>query len=600
MIETRKVSPRALLARSPPPPGRENLGVGVASGVVSRWRERTSMNGSSRRAGTLDFRYHYCHRQPSLAVGWKAALTVAGVSRRLGQPPDGGPKKKRMMMGRDRRFFWLGLALLVFIATVAYSGFRQLQSKRQHPAADRRPMASVPLPAKTLVGLSEAGVEPVASAGDRFSQSGDSGASEAPPPASEAFDGWSRFRGPHGQGTSEDRQVPWTWSDEQNLRWKCELPGAGASSPILTKDEVFVTSYSGYGLDVSRPGDIRQLRRQISCIDRATGSIRWTREEAALMPEDPYQGMGLPEHGYATNTPVTDGTRVYVFFGKSGVLAYDMQGKLLWKVSVGTESGNRGWGTAASLILHGDTLIVNASEESQAILALDSRTGEKRWEAAASLLELAYGTPVLVPVDEERTDLVLAVPQEVWGLDPATGKLRWYASMDLTGNVSPSVVYDKSRIYVYGGYRSAGSLAIRLGGLGDVTKTHIAWTSRSSSYVATPVLYQDRLYWIDDRGQAYCQDASSGELIYRQRVENLESGGRPVYASPLVIDGRIYVQTRESGVLVLAGSAEYNLLAQNRLTSDSSVFNATPAVSRGQLFLRSNQALYCVEAKATR
>jgi outer membrane protein assembly factor BamB len=500
-------------------------------------------------------------------------------------------------MGLNRGFFWLGLPFLVFIATMTAYGFRQPRPKRQHPAADRRPMASVSLPAKTLVGLSEAGVEKVESEGESVSQPGESGTSQAPRQASETFDGWSRFRGPHGQGSSADRQVPLNWSDEQNLRWKCDLPGAGASSPVLTKDDVFVTSYSGYGLDVSRPGDIRQLSRQISCIDRASGRIRWTREEAAIMPEDPYQGMGLPEHGYATNTPVTDGTRVYVFFGKSGVLAYDMEGNLLWKVSVGTESGNRGWGTAASLILHGDTLIVNASEESQAILALDSRTGEKRWEAAASLLELAYGTPVLVPVDEERTDLVLAVPQEVWGLDPDTGKLRWYASMDLTGNVSPSVVYDQSRIYVYGGYRSAGSLAIRLGGTGDVTKTHIAWTSRSSSYVATPVLYQERLYWIDDRGQAFCQDATNGNLIYRQRVGNLENGGRPVYASPVVIDGRIYVQTRESGVLVLAGSDEYNVLAQNRFTSDPSIFNATPAVSRGQLFLRSNQALYCVEAQ---
>jgi hypothetical protein len=115
--------------------------------------------------------------------------------------------------------------------------------------------------------------------------------------------------------------------------------------------------------------------------------------------------------------------------------------------------------------------------------------------------------------------------------------------------------------------------------------------------VATPVLYQERLYWIDDRGQAFCQDATNGNLIYRQRVGNLENGGRPVYASPVVIDGRIYVQTRESGVLVLAGSDEYNVLAQNRFTSDPSIFNATPAVSRGQLFLRSNQALYCVEAQ---
>jgi outer membrane protein assembly factor BamB len=411
---------------------------------------------------------------------------------------------------------------------------------------------------------------------------------------------WNRFRGRGGRGISEERTIPVSWSDSENLRWKLDLPGPGSSSPILTEKYVFLTSYTGYGDEKQTGGKMDLLKRHLHCIDRTDGKLRWTKSVNAVQPEDPYQGMGIPEHGYATNTPTTDGEYVYAFFGKSGLYAYDLDGNEQWNVSVGTESGNRGWGTASSLLLYKDMVIVNASEESQSLMAFDRRTGKTVWSSPASTLELAYGTPTIVRVNETRDDLVIAVPGEVWGLNPLTGKLVWYAEMTLTGNLSPSVIQDGDMLYVFGGYRSSGSLALRTGGVGDVTKSHIAWTSRNSSYVVTPVLHEGHLYWIDDQGMYFCAKASTGELVQKKRVPGIESKGRPIYASPILVDGKIYAQTRGSGLFVIAGEPEMKILHQNKFESDHSVFNGTPAVSNGQLFLRSYASLYCVESKTKR
>lgn len=412
---------------------------------------------------------------------------------------------------------------------------------------------------------------------------------------------WSRFRGPNGTGISRDATIPIEWSDTQNLRWKTKLPGPGSSTPVLTAKHVFLTSYTGYGYgDEDRSkGQISQLKRQLHCIDRNDGKIAWSRSIDALLPEDPYQGMGLPEHGYATNSPVTDGKSVFAFFGKSGVYAFDMAGNERWNVSVGTESGNRGWGTAASLTLYKDILIVNASEESQTLFGINKNTGEVVWKAPGAILELAYGTPIIARVDDERDDLVIAVPSEVWGLNPSTGKLVWYVETKLTGNLSPSVISDGDTIYVFGGYQSSGSLAIKLGGKGNVTKSNTLWTSRNSSYVVTPILYEGHLYWIDDKGMYFCVSAKTGETVDKQRVTGIKSGGRPVYASPVSIDGKLFMQTRNSGLFVLDGKPKMEVLKQNRFGSDDSVFNATPAISNGQLFLRSYTHLYCVMSEKT-
>ena len=405
---------------------------------------------------------------------------------------------------------------------------------------------------------------------------------------------WPRFRGPGGLGLGESA-VPLEWSDEKNLLWKAPLPGPGSSSPVIHGDDVFVTCYSGYGVPADRGGEPAQLARHLLCIDRQTGAEKWRRDVPGALPEDTYEGF-LTEHGYASSTPVVDADAVYAFFGKSGVIAFDRAGKELWRVGVGKESSNRRWGSAASLIRHGDLVIVNAAEESQSIRGLDRRTGREVWKAEAAALELAYGTPAIARLADGREEIVVAVPSEVWGLDPATGKIRWYASHALTGNISPSVIVDGDVVYVFGGFRSAGSLAVRAGGSGDVTKSHVLWTSKASSYVATPLLHDGHLYWIDDRGQAFCSSAATGAQVYRSRVAEITGGGRPVYASPVLSDGRLIVATRWGGTLVLPAKPDYAVLACNRFAGDESDFSGTPAIADGRLYLRSGRFLYCVGA----
>jgi outer membrane protein assembly factor BamB len=409
---------------------------------------------------------------------------------------------------------------------------------------------------------------------------------------------WSRFRGPNGTGIYPQRDIATKWSDSENIYWSTPLPGAGSSSPILTEKHVFITSYTGYGA-ADATGSLSNLQRHLSSIDRATGKIEWTATVEAAQPDDAYQGMGVPEHGYATNTPVTDGSSIYVFFGKSGVLAYDMQGQKLWQTDVGKESGNRAWGTASSLVLYKELVIVNAAEESRAIIALDKKTGQERWRAKADGLELAYGTPIVAKVNAQRDDLIIAVPGEVWGLNPDSGKLVWYVTTSLTGNLSPSVILDRDRVYVFGGYRSSGSMAIRIGGEGDVTQSHVIWKSRNSSYVSTPILRDSKLYWIDDRGTYYCIDAENGELIHRSRVSQIQSRERPVYASPISAGDNLLFQTRYDGLIVTSLKPTLEVIRQNSFRSDTSMFNASPAADSGELYLRSDEKLYCIKQNLT-
>ena len=406
---------------------------------------------------------------------------------------------------------------------------------------------------------------------------------------------WSQFRGPNGSGVSDGAKVPLVWSQSENLQWKTELPGPRSSSPIVSGDRVFVTSYSGYGVPDAEDAEKKDLSRHLVCIRLADGETLWTRRVAAELPEDEHAGY-LTEHGYASSTPVTDGQQVFVFFGKSGVLAFDRDGNQQWRVSVGQESSNRRWGSAASPVLYKNMVIVNASEESRSILALDKQTGREIWKAEAESLELTFGTPTLVELPTGAVELVISVPGEVWGLNPDTGKLLWFAETNLTGNICPTVVVGDGIVYTFGGYRSAGSHALRAGGRDDVTQSHMLWFTRESSYVATPLLHDGYLYWIDDRGQAHCLDAKTGKSVYRQRVPNLQASGRPVYASPVMADGRLFVVSRWSGTFVLPAKPTFEILAHNILASDESDFSGTPAIAGERLLLRSGRYLYCVAA----
>ncbi|MDH3584622.1 MAG: PQQ-like beta-propeller repeat protein [Phycisphaerae bacterium] len=404
---------------------------------------------------------------------------------------------------------------------------------------------------------------------------------------------WPGFRGPEGSGISAERGLPVKWDDNTNMAWKTPLPGPGSSSPIIQGKRVYVTCYSGYGTNRDEPGQIKNLARHLLCIDRSNGKVIWKSDVPAETPEDPFQGY-LTEHGYATSTPVTDGERIYVFFGKSGVYAFDLDGKRLWHHAVGKSSSNRRWGSAASPILYKNLLIVNASEESRSLRALDRKTGREVWAADGDALQLAYATPVVVTLKDGRHDLVATMPEELWGLNPETGKLRWFAEIKPNGNISPTPVARDGIVYVYGGFRVRGSLAVRAGGKGDVTETHVVWTSRDSSYVPSPLLSGPYLYVVNDRGDAHCISAADGESVYQERLPT-SSRNKPFYASPVLAEGRLYCTSRRDGTFILAADPKFKLIAQNRFVSDTSDFHGSPAVSDGQILLRSNKFLYCIQ-----
>ena len=214
------------------------------------------------------------------------------------------------------------------------------------------------------------------------------------------------------------------------------------------------------------------------------------------------------------------------------------------------------------------------------------------------MLELTFATPRIVALESGDDELVISVPSEMWGMNAITGKLNWYVQSPLAGNVSPSVIVDGETLYSFGGYLSAGSFSVKAGGKvvdgqKDVTDSSLLWTSRTTSYVATPLLHEGNFYWIDDKGIANSSSAKDGKSVYRKRVKGMK-GGRPVYASPVLVGENIYVVSRRSGTFVFPPGDQFEPIAQNVFESDDTDFNASPAVSQGKLYLRSDQAIYCI------
>jgi outer membrane protein assembly factor BamB len=391
---------------------------------------------------------------------------------------------------------------------------------------------------------------------------------------------WPRFRGPNGDGKSEDTKVPTEWSETSNLKWKLDLPGAGFSSPIVVGKHVLVTCFSG------KVGGEDALKRHLLCIDRQTGVVAWTKVVPGAATE--VGGSSFARHGFASHTPVSDGQRVYALFGNSGVLAWDMKGNEVWRKPIGEENAAR-FGSAASPILHKDMLIVTAGSESEAMYAFNKASGELVWKTEAASLSRSYCTPTIVKNGKGEDELLISVPYEVWGLNPLTGKLRWYAETRIDTNSCPSVLTHEGVVFAIGG-RSGGRAAIRLGGKGDVTKSNVVWSAQGGSYVPSPVLHKGNLYWVNDSGVASCVDAKTGKEVGRKRI-----GGR-FYASAVLIGNKIYVVSRFDGTYVFEATPELTQLAHNKLGDDSD-FSASPAVSDGQLFVRSDKAIYCIQAE---
>lgn len=397
---------------------------------------------------------------------------------------------------------------------------------------------------------------------------------------------WQRFRGENGSAINIHAKLPYTWTDTQNVAWKLKLPGPGSSSPVISGDKVFITAYSGYGLPSGGGGVKADLKRHLLCIDRQTGKVLWTREVDSVPEEDRYSRQ-LGEHGYASHTPVTDGKTIFAFFGKSGVFAYDLEGNQKWQTDVGRESGPRGWGSASSPILYGDNVIVTPSDENLAIVALNAKTGKEVWKVDSDKFASTYCTPVLADV-ASGTELIVVVPREIWGFDPATGECTWWAHINSERMASSSVVTDKGIVYITGG---GSSTAIRAGGKGDVAASHVLWSNREGSGIPSPVLFGDHIYYVTQRGEARCVESQTGKEVYSERLDASRAG---FYASLVLGGDKLYAFSRESGCFVFEVGPKFNLLAQNTFAGDKSQFNSSPAVAGNQLFVRSNEYLYCL------
>jgi len=402
---------------------------------------------------------------------------------------------------------------------------------------------------------------------------------------------WPQFRGLGGLGLAEDKNLPDTWDAEANIAWKSELPGPGSSSPIVVGNKVFLTCYSGYGLTKENPGNMEVLKLHVVCLDRRTGKILWTKDVPPALPEEKFQ-PNVDVHGYASSTPVSDGKRVYVFFGKSGVHTFDLDGKPLWRAGVGT--GTHGYGSAASPVLYQDLLIVNASVESGSLVALNKSDGKQAW--AAKGIAGAYNTPLLVSLPAGRDELVIIDGGRTEGdgyvraFNPQTGEEVW-TCQGLKSSVSASLVAHEGVVYAVGG---PITMAVRAGGKGDVTQSHVVWTNRGGTAVSSPVYHQGHLYWTNPDGLVTCVAADKGTEVYKARLQ--PQSGR-IYASLVVGDGKLYFVSRENGTYVVEAKPQFRLLVHNRIENDTSVFNGSIAVCNGQLVLRSDRYLYCIGKK---
>ncbi|NNJ26686.1 PQQ-binding-like beta-propeller repeat protein [Alienimonas chondri] len=452
--------------------------------------------------------------------------------------------------------------------------------------------------------------------------------------------GWPQFRGPDGLAVSPDAAPPLTWNGPtgENVRWKAELPGPGASSPIVVDDAVFVTCYTGYGADERDPGDVSDLVRHLIRLNLADGAVVWRADVPSTSEEDPYRGF-ISEHGYATSTPCTDGEHVFVHFGKTGVLAFDLDGKELWRTNVGTGSGPRGWGSGASPILvdateeNGESrtlLIVNACEESQSLIALDPADGSEVWKIRANSLEQSWATPIVRTSPSNaaypnRQELLIPVPDELWSLNPATGGLLWYAEIPVDGSACTSPVAAApgadgtggGTAYVVGG-RQGGGAAVELGtatGGEAAPEDALEWTTREGSYVPSPILIdvagEPRLFWLSDKGVAICLDAATGDTIFKERLpedgltqseDRRGRGGVSLYASPVLVgsgeNARVLATTRVGDTFVIKPADTLQIERVNPLGSDAGRCNASPAVTEDALILRSDKAVFSLAKSA--
>lgn len=414
---------------------------------------------------------------------------------------------------------------------------------------------------------------------------------------------WPAWRGPAASGVSPERGLPVEWSETRNVAWKAPVRGLGISSPIVWNDAVIVTSQAGTGqvrqgprlvqgggpggageraLAPAGPGDGR-VSFLVTALDRATGRRTW---EFELPAEGPLPSVH-EKHNLASPSPVTDGERVYAWFGTGQIAAIDMAGRLVWKKHLGVEYGpfEINWGHGSSPAVHdGVLLLLCYHERASYLLALDARTGAVRWKVDAAQGVTSYSTPLVVEAAGRR-EVVVNGSDGITGHDLATGRRLWHVAEGNRFPV-PTPLHHGGVIYASRGYRSSPFMAIRTGGSGDISASHVVWRSPSGGpYISSLVHYDGLIYMMGDVGVLSVTDAASGERIFQERL-----GG--VYtASPVAADGKVYLLSEDGETIVLAAGRTPKVLARNTLSARQL---ASPAIAGGRLFIRSDDAVYAI------
>lgn len=407
----------------------------------------------------------------------------------------------------------------------------------------------------------------------------------AAPPEAAQF--WHRWRGPLDTGEAPNARPPLTWGADQNVRWKVSIPGYGKGTPIVWGDQVIVTTAAPSGgtpMPPGAPSPDLTYDWIVLAYDRADGRVRWQRTMHTGQPHEGTHRDGT----FASPSAITDGSRIYAFFGSRGLYALDMSGKVLWEKQLGRMQTRMGFGEGATPALHGNTLVVNWDHEGEDfIVALDAATGNERWRQGRDE-PTTWGTPHVV-MHGGRAQVVVPGTNSVASYDLETGKPVWQGP-GLTMNVIPSPVSADGMLYAMSGFRGNALKAVRLadasGTVGE--GSGLAWTyDRDTPYVPSPLLYRGGLYFLKSNSGILTKlDARTGEPSYsQQRLDAVPN----VYASPVAADGRIYIVGREGTTVVLAAGPEPQVLATNALDDH---FDASPALVDAEIYLRGRAHLY--------
>jgi len=412
---------------------------------------------------------------------------------------------------------------------------------------------------------------------------------------------WPQWRGPDGSGVSNETNLPVEWSPTKNIKWKTPIDGRSHSSPIVWGNRIFLTTavegavvpgakavaHTGDdGKPFLHPDSVGADKKhtfKVICIDRDSGKIVW---QSTAWEGTPYDNRHR-KSSYAASTPATDGKLVYAFFGTEGLYAYDFKGKLAWKADIG-KLGTVGMGTGTSPILFENLVIVQADEENGAasfIVAIDKKTGKEVWRTPRKV-QVSWSTPLLVRTSK-RAELIASGFEAVVAYDPATGKELW-RHKGVESNAIPSPVANNEMVFLVAGFPAKIAMAIKLGQNGDLTGNTLWTYAKGTAYVPSPILYGDYLYLTTDRGILTCIDAKTGEVKY-------EGGRIPIpatfTASPVAFEGKILMTSEDGDTFIVKAGPKHEILGTN---SVGEPVYASPAIADGRIFIRGEKNLYCI------